>query len=334
LIINLRFLIFFVICYIAAANYEYLKNNWQKLLLVPAVIVVVFGLLQQFVLPNNFLEHFGYGPDTIPAVQTIDSDLSNQRIQSTLRGANPLGAYLLLVVTAMFALFSKPNYFRSLGLAAALLALFYSYSRSAWIGVILSVGLLVWWAYGQKNKVKWAAIAAACLVVVISGIILLLRTSEEAQDALLHTSNKTPGSAISSNEARATAIKYAAEDVAKNPMGQGPGTAGPASVRNDRQPKIAENYFLQIGQETGITGMALFITINIFVGMELWRRKTKILPRILLASLIGLTAVNMLSHAWTDDTISYLWWGLAGIALAPAILESKNKRNGKKTEQA
>ena len=25
----------------------------------------------------------------------------------------------------------------------------------------------------------------------------------------------------------------------------------------------------------------------------------------------------MLSHAWTDDTLAYVWWGLAGIAMAP-----------------
>jgi hypothetical protein len=28
----------------------------------------------------------------------------------------------------------------------------------------------------------------------------------------------------------------------------------------------------------------------------------------------------MLSHAWADDTISLLWWGLAGVAVARLIL--------------
>jgi len=36
----------------------------------------------------------------------------------------------------------------------------------------------------------------------------------------------------------------------------------------------------------------------------------------LLASLIGLIFVNLVSHAWADDTLAYVWWGLAGIALS------------------
>jgi O-antigen ligase len=104
-------------------------------------------------------------------------------------------------------------------------------------------------------------------------------------------------------------------------------------VRNDHAPRIAENYYLQIGQEVGVAGMAVFAAINILIGKELWKRRQDPLSKILLATLIGLSVVNMLLHAWTDDTLAYLWWGLTGIALAPAILEPKRKKNGK-TKQA
>jgi hypothetical protein len=48
----------------------------------------------------------------------------------------------------------------------------------------------------------------------------------------------------------------------------------------------------------------------------LWYRRSEILARFLLASLAGITFVNLLSHAWADDTLAYLWWGLAGLAIA------------------
>ena len=35
------------------------------------------------------------------------------------------------------------------------------------------------------------------------------------------------------------------------------------------------------------------------------------------------------SHAWTDDTLSLLWWAYAGIAMAPAIISGRRKQNGK-----
>jgi hypothetical protein len=45
----------------------------------------------------------------------------------------------------------------------------------------------------------------------------------------------------------------------------------------------------------------------------------------LFASFIGLTVVNLFMHAWTDDTLAYVWWGLAGIAMAPVSLKSPQK---------
>jgi hypothetical protein len=34
----------------------------------------------------------------------------------------------------------------------------------------------------------------------------------------------------------------------------------------------------------------------------------------------------MLSHSWADDTLAYLWWGLAGVAMAP-VDQKKAKRH-------
>jgi hypothetical protein len=50
------------------------------------------------------------------------------------------------------------------------------------------------------------------------------------------------------------------------------------------------------------------------------------LALVLFASLIGITVVNLLSHAWTDDTLAYVWWGFAGIALAAPQPASKTGR--------
>jgi O-antigen ligase len=113
------------------------------------------------------------------------------------------------------------------------------------------------------------------------------------------------------------------------PLGRGVGTAGPASVYNNNNVRISENYFLQVAQETGWAGLILFIAINYLIVCELWRRRNEVLARILLASLAGITFINLLSHAWTDDTLAYLWWGLTGIALAP-IITGGQKAHGKK----
>jgi len=101
-------------------------------------------------------------------------------------------------------------------------------------------------------------------------------------------------------------------------LGDGPGTAGPASYYNQGHPvRIAENYFVQVGQETGWLGLALFLLINVGVAALLYVKRDDPLALSLFASLIGLTLINLFSHAWADDTLAYVWWGLAGVALAP-----------------
>jgi hypothetical protein len=74
--------------------------------------------------------------------------------------------------------------------------------------------------------------------------------------------------------------------------------------------------------------MILFIAINYLVACELWYRRNSLLARVLLASFVGITFVNLLSHAWADDTLAYLWWGLAGLAIAP-IIADRQKAHGK-----
>ena len=318
LIINLRFIGFFIICYLAASSSKVLKDNWRSILLIPAGIVIFFGLIQKFLLPYDFLRHFGYGPSTIPAYQTVDSNIDYRRIQSTLRGANPLGAYLVLIIPALLLLI-KSEFLKVAALASAFIVLFFTYSRSAWVGTVIAIGIILLWSIRRVKKLPW--ILGAVLTCVTVGF-LLASNNQAAEKTILHSNDSSVSE--SSNSVRLDSLKRGASDIIHEPLGRGPGTAGPASTRNDQSARISENYYLQIGQEVGVVGMILFAGINVLVGLELWKRKNEVLPRILLASLAGLTFVDMLSHAWTDDTLCYLWWGFAGIALAP-LAKTKKK---------
>ncbi len=317
LIINLRFVGFFLLTAVLASRTPYLVKNWKNLILWPATAVIIFGIIQVVALPQDFLRHFGYSPQTIPAYQTVDANVDYQRIQSTLRGANPLGAYLILIIPALLYIARRNRIFLAGTLLGATFVLFYTYSRSAWLGLILTLAALVALSGKIKFKKKITVTAVLLVLIIIAGLMQLTRSNQTAQDTLLHTSTSST-SLVTSNEARIAAIKAGARDVVHQPLGRGPGTAGPASFRNESQPaRISENYFLQIGQEVGVIGMALIVAIIAIVAWQLWQRRDEQLARILLVSFVGLTFVNLISHAWTDDTLAYLWWGLAGVALAP-----------------
>jgi hypothetical protein len=324
LIINLRFVYFFLVCAVVAASSNFLKNNWVKILIIPGAVVIFIGLLQEFLLPSDFLKHFGYGATTIPAYQTVDANVDYTRLQSTLRGANPLGAYLILVIPALLHKLRRKVYLWTIGLTAGLIVLFYTYSRSAIVGLALALASFGWLLMKRPTR-KWI-ITGLLSLLIICGLYLGFRSSQTIQDVFLHTSTSS-SSAASSNQIRNDALRNASRDVIDQPLGRGPGTAGPASFRNNHPARIAEDYYLQIGQEVGLIGMILFIAITILVARQLWFNRQDNLARILLASLIGISFVNLVSHAWTDDTLSLLWWGLAGIALAPGILKAR-KKNG------
>ncbi len=354
LILDLRPVLFFGVAWIVSVyGGGWLYTHWRKLLLIPAMIVVGFGILQFFVLPDDFLSHFGYGPTTISAMQTVDQKELYHRVQSTLRGANPFGAYLILIVSACAAVLIKKlgrggwknllrgsgqdgrsGFRRQVGLyaaagAASLGALGLTFSRSAWIGACIALGWMAYVALGPGRVRRGLLLAAVAFLIAFSGLTYIMRDNDVFQNAFFHTDEHS-ASHESSNTGHFNATWENLQDAASRPWGGGAGTAGPASAYNTGKPaKVAENYYIQIAQETGLLGLGLFAALTVMIGRELWLRRRDALALALLASLIGLTATNMFMHSWTDDTIAYIWWGLAGAAL----LADRSERVMSETEK-
>ena len=329
LIINLRFLGFFLATWLISRHSDFLRNNWQKIVLWPALVVIIFGLLQIFVLPHDFLKHFGYVANlTIPPFETINNNTHYVRIISTLRGANPLGAYLVIPITVLgvIILRGQRNWKHILPVVGSLITLFFSFSRSAWLGTLLAitiVSLLSSRIILNKKKIIYALSLGIMLIV---GFGFGLRHNTRVENVILHTQTNSAVK-TTSNGGHIAALKTGINDLAHEPLGRGPGSAGPASVYNDGSARISENYYIQIGQELGWIGLISFLLINFYLGYMLWLRRGDTLALSLFASLMGISLINLLSHAWTDDTLAYIWWGLAGVALEDRRLKMAERKN-------
>lgn len=318
-ITNLRLVAWLGIVWVVTARYKLVLEHWRPIVLWPAAAVVFFGLLQRFILPADVLRHVGYGPTTIPATETVDHNLAFRRIQSTLRGANPLGAYLIVALAT--AITSWRRRLSALLIIGAAIVLFCSYSRSAWVGAVVMVAVLLWWQLSRRLRVLALVIGLAGAVLLV-GLVWQFRHNTALQNTVFHTSS-TSQSTISSNEAHGQAIQQGLRDVWHQPLGRGPGTAGPASFRNNHPARIAENYYVQLVQEVGLLGAGLFVAINCLLAWQLWQRRNHQLAKVLLASLAGIAVANMLLPAWTDDTLAILWWGLAGAAMVLPVISTK-----------
>lgn len=326
----LRYTTFFVIVYALARYRSWLAAHWKTLVFWPATIVALFALLQFLVLPDRFLELFGYGPATIPAVSTINNNPEYLRAFSTLRGPNPLGAYMLVILGLLGALWVRRAHTWKLYAmtAASLLAALFSFSRSAWLGIAVTALVLVVVLFQEKRYVRQVAFLMAAGFIGSILAFVVFRTNPTVQNALYHTEDESTV-ALSSNDQRESALKTGMREVISEPLGRGPGSAGPASIYNEgHEVRLAENYYLQVGQEIGWLGVVVFVGIQWLLFLKLWMGRQNPLALGIFAAGIGLVLVNLLSHAWADDTLAYLWWGLAGLALgANEYSRSKRKRD-------
>jgi hypothetical protein len=129
-----------------------LKDVAINTALISGTLVITFGLLQAFVLPEDFLVKFGYNAEygitephkagSLSYCHKIENTITHQeecRVQSTLSGPNQLGAYLLLILPLFYFQLGKRLGSLSagaIGLAGGATVLFFTKSRSAWLGAI------------------------------------------------------------------------------------------------------------------------------------------------------------------------------------------------------
>ena len=326
--LNSRYVLFFAAMILLIRYSKVSLESVVKLVIGCGLVVAAFAVLQYTVLPADFLKHFGYGEATIMPYETINNNNEYLRVISTTRGANPLGAYMAIVIMLIIAFWRKLGHklTATIMLSLGVCALLFSYSRSAWLG--LFVGFVLFVGLQLRTKRHWRHFGLVALAVcTVAGVALFAFKDEPAlQNALYHTEDNSKV-AISSNDQRAEYISKAAGQVLREPLGRGVGSAGPASVHNSEAPaRLAENYFLQIGQEAGWFGLFAYIALLLAVGFQLWRQRSSTFSLVLLATLIGLSFINLLSHAWTDDTLAFTWWGLAGLAIGDWVWRRQNQK--------
>ncbi len=339
---NLRFLLFFIYGALLIQKVDKsLFNKTVKIVLAVGTIVSLLGVFQVALLPNDALASVGYSRANGTPVAFFISDQTQaiERAYSTAKDPNSFGSYLIIILTiSLLFLFSKwpkhRNLFGGIVLAVTL-CLFLTYSRSAWIGSIAALMVFVLLLPKTRQlliKYKKIVISSGLIaIIIVSAGLFSLRNTSTVQNLIFHVGDDAE---ITSNSGRANALKYTTEEIIDNPLGYGPGTAGPASFKNDNQGAvISENYYLQLAHEVGVLGLALFVAICLVVAKRLYgSRNTDRLAIPLLASFAGIAITNMLVHIWFFEPVAYTWWGLAGLVLyAPRtkVVSFKAKKSKK-----
>jgi hypothetical protein len=321
--IDLRYILFFGLVYILIRAAPQYRPVMIKIGVIGAVIVVGFATVQLF-LPPDILSHIGYSQSTIAPYLTVDKNPDYIRVNSTLRGPNPLGAYAGMVLAFIAAALVKGILtlrrrriavgVTGLVLCSAI-ALWVSYSRSALIAALIMLGVVFGVTVARRvSRRVW--ITSAVILIALLGGIVTLKGGTFISNVLLHE-NPQGGSSVSSNDGHVSSLRDGVVRLAHQPLGAGVGSTGSASLRG-QAPTIVEDQYLFVAHETGWLGLALFAALSGLLIVRLWRRRSDWLSLGAFASGIGLTFIGILLPVWADDTVSIIWWGLAALALGGA----------------
>jgi hypothetical protein len=338
LAIDLRYLLFFGLVYVAMRLYPKSRKMFIQVGITGALVVLVFGMLQVFILPYDVLQYIGYNKNTIIPYLVIDRNYDYIRINSTLRGPNPLGAYAGLILTLVTAALVKgkvakskwPQIIATILFAGGLVTLWASYSRSALIGTFVAIFVVLFVVMSRKLSVKIWIILGVLLFVSIGGLFMA-RNTQFVSNVLFHDNPKSI-SKSNSNEGHANSLVDGFNQLISQPFGAGVGSTGSASIIGN-QSEIIENQYLFVAHEVGWLGLALFIVIFVSIMMRLWKLRDDWLALGVFASGIGLALIGILLPVWTDDTVAIIWWGLAAVVVGSRlnIVNSRGKKILEKT---
>lgn len=309
-------------------------------LLAAAAALAGFGLIEEYTVPVEWWRHSGavgyfrdqlgfdyHGPGHLPenfAFNTTDGLF--RRLISTF--ISPLATAYLVVVALLVA----PRRRLAVPLGVVSFAgLLFTVTRSALAGLV--VGLVVLAIVRRSALPLAAAVAAAAIGVgFAAGFTSIAPKTHFFKEDLPYQIEQArkhgglpKGGATALNpgepslKSHLTNLRDGLETVGRHPQGYGLGNAGATAARTGTKIEAGESNYTEIGVETGLAGMILFIAWNLALLAGLARAGWSGDPRAaaVAAALAAILAVAVQTDAYGVPWLGYcLWWG-AGAVLVP-----------------
>jgi len=314
-VLGLRSATLFLQAFITLPFFEFSNEKWdrlKKIAIAASSLVIAFALAQKFFLPPDFLSHFGYSTNVsswlpggnLPMYHLI-GETGGMRLQSTLAGPNQLAAYLLVIFPlAWLVLRGEKNKYWQWTAGFTLIGggatLFWTFSRSAWVGLFaLGITFAIFaWKKNLSVKLRKRLLLGIFLAVIATASVVFLQPS--FRENILRKS---------STSAHLTRSVEAAKLVIANPLGLGLGETAGVSQRFDTEKNegiTPENTYLGIALETGWLGGMLFLALLGSLLIELNQKKSP-----LFYSLIGIAVIALFLHPLEDSATSLIIFLLA-----------------------
>lgn len=256
------------------------------------------------------------------------------------------GAILAMFIPVVIGLFFLPHQKKGIKIyilitvLILLVALFFSYSRAAWVSIIAVLGLLILLLLRIRFRTILLAICGLLILFFTFQTQIFMKLEKNKQDSssniLEHVQSISNISSDASNLERINRWKSAIRMFSERPvMGWGPGTYQflYAPFQNAKERTIistnagdrgnAHSEYIGPLAESGVLGLlAVFaiILVSLYTGFKVYRRspdkKTRIIALSVSLGLITYYIHGMLNNFLDTDKASIPFWGFIAILVA------------------
>lgn len=328
-LLGFRYDVFFLLAFLIGMYLPWLREYQafflKTLFLSTALLLGIFLIWYIFFDIATTTRIFGFSsavstfhPETCLAFS--QNVAGHHRLQATFGG--PIRFSVFIVMTYLLFIGSLlgnnwKNWIKTIMLlcvsGVVFLAVFYSYSKTSYIGLF---GWMILYAILYIRLIgKWCR-----RYVIIAGILVLCLMSfllYQKRDLFVH---------LGSVMVRQENLSKAATMFLEKPFGYGLGSAGPASqiqgggIWFSESPTdfLPENWYLQILIEQGIIGLALFLMTLFVVGRALWQKmmtEKDTYSIALFSAFAAILFMGCFTHVFEEAATSYVLFFLIGLHL-------------------
>lgn len=315
----------------AIQTYNYnqtFKKDLLKWWLVMALALVLVGILMVTVIGKERLVSIGYNAEvavgngqwtaqaTLPAYQTVAGNIP--RLQSTMSGPIQFAGFSLILIFLTLTLKQKRSPWFGSVFFIGLLAVIGSFSRAAWLAVLI-IGL---WALINKLRQKGWAVAEIVALTIIFAVV----TSVSAGLYLFKENNESSRQLIAAVFNREASDREHVQSISQSlqnwprvlTVGYGFGRSGAGSIqnaaRNEAAPpaRFVDNSYLRWLEELGPLGVITF-TAALFLIIKGLKESTSTNAKLLALAGKGLAIAALFTDMWLEAAPVITWLVLAGI---------------------
>ena len=305
----------FAFAYFLIVNNIKTKNQWYNLVVVfvlAGFLVGLYGVYQNFFV-------------TVTDTSWIDEDMFEEiqtRVYSTFDNPNVLGQYLVMAIPVAFALLwsdrrlgAKAVY---AGITAVMMAcLVFTWSRAAWVGIILAIGF-----YMVIKDRRWASL------LVVALLIMPFVLPESIISRITSLGNMKDSSTAYRFSVWISSLRMAG-DYWMSGIGLGAGAFERVyqkyALNSAGFALHSHNFYIQLVVEMGILGIILFAFIMISTYRKVISIKDKKSSNANVAlamggALVGYMFQGVAENLWYNYRMILLFWIYLGILHSGANL--------------